>query len=230
MKTIHKTSKFKKDFKQYKNDNKVKIKLDEALSYLECGKELPASFKNHPLQGKYKGSFDCHLYPDVVLIYAISNDSISLSRIGKHNKLELTETLKLHIREEFLNGVDYLFRGESNNNYQQNYSKKVKLPFTSRFYAYEIFEGIPLFGNVAVYELSNSANMWNYDDSVESFIEEFDLLSYAVPELYKVYKITTLSELKEYGGTITFDYHDFYHAHQLVAIAYLENNYKTKYD
>ena len=87
-----------------------------------------------------------------------------------------------------------------------------------------------MFGNVVVYELLDDSHIWNYDDCVEEFVEEYDLIDYEFPELYKVYKIHSLSELTEYGGTKRFDYHDLYHARQLCAISYLENNYIDKYD
>lgn len=136
----------------------------------------------------------------------------------------------IFLKEETINNKEYLFRGESNNVFQRNYSKKKKLRFNSRYYAYEIFDNIWMFGGVSVYELSPNAKIWEYDDEVESFIEEFGLEDYEVPELFKVYKIHTLSELEEYGGNKSFDYHDLYHARQLVSIAYLEDNYSNKYD
>ena len=136
----------------------------------------------------------------------------------------------IKIEEEVIDDKQYLFRGESNNDSQKNYSKKKKLRFKSRFYAYEIFDNIWMFGRVSVYELSPSAKIWEYGQDVETFIEEFELEEYEVPELFKVYKIHTLSEIDEYRGDVEFDYHDLYHARQLVTIAYLEDNYSNKYD
>ena len=138
--------------------------------------------------------------------------------------------MKRYIKAETLNDKTYLFRGVSNNKYQSNYSRKANLRFKSRYYAYELFENIMLFGNIAVYELSPSARLWDYEDSVEEFIDEYNLATYEVPELYQVYKINSLSELQEYGGDKKFDYHDLYHARQIVAMAYLEDNVANQYD
>lgn len=132
--------------------------------------------------------------------------------------------------EQDLDGKVYLFRGESNNDVQSNYSYKHKTRFTSRFYSYEIYDGIYLFGNVVVYELLPKARLWDYDDEVESFISEYHLEDYPVPELKEIYGIDTLSECSEYGGTVNFDYHDLYHSRQIVAIAYLEDNMSNQYD
>lgn len=77
--------------KVYKRDQKVLTRLNDVITKLSQGESLPESYKNHPLRGKYEGLFDCHIFPNVVLIYGISENTVSLTRIGTHNKLELTE-------------------------------------------------------------------------------------------------------------------------------------------
>lgn len=42
------------------------------------GETLSAKYKNHPLKGKYKGFYDCHILPDLVLIYKIEKDKLIL--------------------------------------------------------------------------------------------------------------------------------------------------------
>ena len=99
-KTLQKSSKFKKDFKQYKNDKKVCNELKTVIYYLDNDIPLPLKYCDHKLNGEYGNSRDCHLFPNIVLIYSCNGNTISLTRIGTHNKLGLTETLhKLHIRE-----------------------------------------------------------------------------------------------------------------------------------
>lgn len=97
------SSKFKKDFKQYKNNVTINKELDIVVSLLIEKKPLPAKYKDHALKGDYKGCRDCHLKPNVVLIYEPGKDYIGLIRIGTHNKLELTESttnfIKLHLKE-----------------------------------------------------------------------------------------------------------------------------------
>lgn len=97
------SSKFKKDFKQYRTDVVVNKELDIVVNLLLEQKPLPAKYKDHALKGNYKGCRDCHLKPNVVLIYEPGKDYIGLTRIGTHNKLELTETatnpIKLHLKE-----------------------------------------------------------------------------------------------------------------------------------
>jgi len=59
--------------------------------------QLPKSAHNHPLSKsspkKYKGLWDFHIAPDICVLYENNNDSIVLTRIGKHNNLGLTEDL-----------------------------------------------------------------------------------------------------------------------------------------
>ena len=96
---IKQTSKFKKDLKPYEYDYKVKQELFLCISYLQNNTPLPSKYKDYSLNGNYSGCRDCHIKPDVVLIYEIKNGYLTLIRIGKHNKLGLTEILKLHIKE-----------------------------------------------------------------------------------------------------------------------------------
>lgn len=101
--TIQKTSKFKKDFKQYQTNKKVVSRLNDILYCLMNRLPLSEQYKNHPLTGEWKGYYDCHVLPNVVLIYTYDDTTVSLTRIGTHNKLGLTESkqsnLKLHINE-----------------------------------------------------------------------------------------------------------------------------------
>lgn len=94
------SSKYKKDIKPYKHDQKLNKELQQVVVMLKSGIPLPAKYKDHELSGNYKGYRDCHIRPNAVLIYERADDYIGLVRFGPHNKLGLTEsTLKLHIKE-----------------------------------------------------------------------------------------------------------------------------------
>ena len=56
---------------------------------LQAGKKLSAKHKAHNLLGKYKGCRECHITPDWLLIYQITEDKIFLllSRTGTHSDL-----------------------------------------------------------------------------------------------------------------------------------------------
>ena len=42
------------------------------------GETLPEKYKNHPLKGELKGYYDCHVLPDLVLIYKIEKERLVL--------------------------------------------------------------------------------------------------------------------------------------------------------
>jgi mRNA interferase YafQ len=89
MYTISFTSQFKKDYKKILKRNYELAHLDEVLHILISGNDLPSSYNNHPLKGKYKNSFDCHIRPDWILIYKkdTQEKSIILVRTGTHSDL-----------------------------------------------------------------------------------------------------------------------------------------------
>jgi len=83
------SSHFKKDLKCYKNNASVQRELEQVFDTLAKGKSLPARNLNHPLAGEFKGCFECHIKPNVLLIYKIKKIEviILLLRIGSHPKL-----------------------------------------------------------------------------------------------------------------------------------------------
>lgn len=83
------SSRFKKDLKLYKHDQKTLLELENILDILVTGKTLPDKNKNHPLIGEFKGCFECHIKSDILLIYKIEKSEliILLLRIGSHSDL-----------------------------------------------------------------------------------------------------------------------------------------------
>lgn len=83
------SSRFKKDLKPYKHDKIFLVELEKVLDTLAKGRVLPAKNLNHPLIGEFKGCFECHIKPDVLLIYKIEQSEliILLLRIGSHSNL-----------------------------------------------------------------------------------------------------------------------------------------------
>jgi mRNA interferase YafQ len=62
-------------------------KLREAIGLLLTGAELPASYKDHPLKGDWKGYRDAHIEPDWLLIYRVAGNELQLARTGTHADL-----------------------------------------------------------------------------------------------------------------------------------------------
>ncbi len=89
MRTFSRTSQFKKDVKRVGKRGKDLAQLRAILDLLIEGKPLPAEYKDHPLRGDFAGSRDCHIEPDWVLIYTLTeNDThVCFERTGTHSDL-----------------------------------------------------------------------------------------------------------------------------------------------
>ncbi len=89
MKAFSRTSQFKKDVKLAIRRGKDMAKLKETLDLLIEGTVLPPRYKDHPLRGNFAGSRDCHIEPDWLLIYTLSDsgEQVCFERTGTHSDL-----------------------------------------------------------------------------------------------------------------------------------------------
>lgn len=81
------TRQFKKDFKKYQHKQKVIDEFNDLLEILVDQRKIPEKFQDHPLVGNYKGSRECHIRPDVLLVYDITGNVLTLQRFGTHSEL-----------------------------------------------------------------------------------------------------------------------------------------------
>jgi len=65
------SKRFKKDLKFYKHNRAVLYELEKVLDFLAKGEKLPIRNNNHRLAGEFKDCFECHIRPDVLLIYKL---------------------------------------------------------------------------------------------------------------------------------------------------------------
>ena len=86
---IKKSTQFKKDYKKIINNNSKKEDLKKVLEFLLLWKELPNKYFNHQLKWRYLWYMECHIRPDLLLIYKIHNNELILSlfRIWTHSEL-----------------------------------------------------------------------------------------------------------------------------------------------
>ncbi|WP_431126070.1 type II toxin-antitoxin system RelE/ParE family toxin [Flagellimonas flava] len=85
------TTQFKKDLKKVKNNDKD-FKLTTAVLkvlQLKGVKGIPAKMKPHKLSGRYSDNWECHIKPDLLIIWIQieSPNIIKLVRIGSHSDL-----------------------------------------------------------------------------------------------------------------------------------------------
>lgn len=83
------SSRFKKDLKSYKYDKVFLVELEKVLDILAKGEDLPDKNLNHPLIGEFKGCFECHIKPAILLIYKIEKSEliVLLLMVGSHSNL-----------------------------------------------------------------------------------------------------------------------------------------------
>lgn len=86
---IQRTSQFKKDFKQAVKRGCSVDKLRKVVVILASGEILPDEYRDHPLRGNYSGYRECHIEPDWLLVYKISENVLVLTlyRTGTHSDL-----------------------------------------------------------------------------------------------------------------------------------------------
>ena len=71
MKDLHETAKFRREFKKFERAASAKEKrsLIEAIELLLNDAALPFAFKDHGLTGNWEGFRDCHISPNLILVY-----------------------------------------------------------------------------------------------------------------------------------------------------------------
>lgn len=77
---------FKRDLKKYYLFL-IGEEWSEVSNCLLNALPIPEKYQDHPLQGNYKGFRDCHIKPDLVLIYRVVDDRVELHRLNTHSEL-----------------------------------------------------------------------------------------------------------------------------------------------
>ena len=91
MRTIDRSSAFKRDYKRVAK-GRYRTVLDESLipvlQALINDQPLEQNQRDHDLSGDWAGYRECHIKPDLLLIYRKSNsDILRLARLGSHSEL-----------------------------------------------------------------------------------------------------------------------------------------------
>jgi mRNA interferase YafQ len=92
MRTIERSSVFRRDYKRAKAAPRHRKDLDSLLSNvvetLLFDRALPAGNRDHALSGDWMGYRECHVKPDLLLIYRKPDPrTLRLARIGSHSEL-----------------------------------------------------------------------------------------------------------------------------------------------
>ena len=87
MRIVRRTSQFKKDVKRMGKRGKKLEEFKAVIKKLVEGEKLEAKYRDHYLVGQYKGSRECHIESDWLLIYEPDEDELILIRTGTHADL-----------------------------------------------------------------------------------------------------------------------------------------------
>ncbi len=87
MRTISQTSRFKKDLKRVLKRGSDHKKLAHIVHALVNGISLPRNTSQHMLHGEYVGIMECHILPDWLLLYEVTDTIVYLYRTGSHADL-----------------------------------------------------------------------------------------------------------------------------------------------
>lgn len=81
------TAQFKKDYKRIKKQRKEISKLISVVDQLASAQKLEKKYLEHHLSGEWKNHKDCHIEPDWILIFRLTEDALILERTGSHSEL-----------------------------------------------------------------------------------------------------------------------------------------------
>ncbi len=96
MHTPRRLHQFKKDYKKELRSGSGIDDVDELIQLLVEGRPLLAVYRDHPLKGDWKDFRECHVRPDLVIIYQIRQEItpdgktksiLKLARLGDHADL-----------------------------------------------------------------------------------------------------------------------------------------------
>jgi mRNA interferase YafQ len=91
MRTIERSTVFKRDYKrEARSRHRATLDTDfmSVLAALTNDQPLEPRYRDHDLSGDWAGYRDCHIKPDLVLIYRKPDaTTLRLARLGSHSEL-----------------------------------------------------------------------------------------------------------------------------------------------
>ena len=91
MRRINYSRNFRRDYRREKRGQyglHMDEQLDAVLQLLANDQQLPSRYRDHSMHGNRAGERNCHIRPDLVLIYSKPNPTdLNLIRLASHSEL-----------------------------------------------------------------------------------------------------------------------------------------------
>lgn len=89
---IHRSNLFKRDYKRelkgrYSQD--IELLVQTVITYLMQGQPLPREYKDHAVLAEWENHRECHLKPNLLLVYRVVDNELQLARLGSHTRIFL---------------------------------------------------------------------------------------------------------------------------------------------
>jgi len=81
------TTAFEEDLRRVEEQGGDLDKLEEGVNLLQRERPLPPRCRPHALRGNWSGHWDCHVEPDRLLLYRVTETELILVRAGSHAEL-----------------------------------------------------------------------------------------------------------------------------------------------
>ena len=81
------TTQFHRDLKRIRKRGIDVAPLEVVLLALRRERPLAAKYRDHALSGEWSGFRECHIKPDLLLIYETDEHTVQLVRLGSHSEL-----------------------------------------------------------------------------------------------------------------------------------------------
>lgn len=87
MRQVMQRTRFRRDFKRQKRRGRDTEKLIAIVRVLARDGVLPRRLRPHKLSGDWGSVWECHVEPDWLLIYDVTDETVLLIRTGTHAEL-----------------------------------------------------------------------------------------------------------------------------------------------
>lgn len=84
---VKKLGRFDKDYVRCSKRGKDMDKIMAIMLKLASEETLDPKYHDHPLKGNWAGKRECHIEPNWLLVYQISDESITFEATGSHSDL-----------------------------------------------------------------------------------------------------------------------------------------------